>query len=630
MPNLNLTILSHILSAFLLELKHAKFQRPCNLGFVRIRTWWPEGMSYSQKEKLKAQALWFLGKKRRGGGKKKGSRKRRKGQRIRQALKASSSQSAVGIRQKSEEKTSLKQPEKLISGTGNTATDTNGIEKIINFRKKLFELFTYRSDATLDLVDAIAGQTSKESIVKLSLNSLFRRGYSSITDVLDNLFRTKANKNPQPEELTQEQLKVTQLLVSQCPKPEKRRFVVLSLDCTSVPRIYAAKLQDRGFVHAPTKVPGQKPITVGHQYSVVTYSPERSHFSEPHWVVPLSVLRVKTEETGTAVGLAQIEQIASETDFKNHLCVVAEDSAYSVAPCMQRLNHLKNVIEIVRMRNNRSFNIVPGKVGELSSGRPRIYGDQWVLSNPGESDESTTIEHYTAKGKLIYLKINRWYDRQAKGETIQSQEHKAVNNTSTSIPVEEPLKDQKKTKKNSTKNSANPVLFDAVRVRALSEDGQPLFQKPLWLMLRGLRRKELSLQDIAQSYLQRYDIEHFFRFSKQRLLLTSFQTPDVRHEENWCWLCIMGYTMLYGARYLANHIRYPWEQKRRREDVGKAQTPSQVQRDYERITNKIGTPACEPKLRGKSPGRSKGTEVPKRKDWPIIKKSELPPKVAAA
>lgn len=90
---------------------------PLNLSVTAIRKWWPEGIFYNQKEKLKTQALWFLQRK-------------------------------------------------------------------------------SRSDATLNLINAIAGQTSKESVVKLSLNQLFRRDYSSITDVLDNLFRIKALVNP--------------------------------------------------------------------------------------------------------------------------------------------------------------------------------------------------------------------------------------------------------------------------------------------------------------------------------------------------------------------------------------------------------------------------------------------------
>jgi hypothetical protein len=51
----------------------------------------------------------------------------------------------------------------------------------------------------------------------------------------------------------------------------------------------------------------------------------------------------------------------------------------------------------------------------------------------------------------------------------------------------------------------------------------------------GERRNELTLLDIFQAYQRRYDIEHFFRFGKQRLLLDRYQTPETGHEEKW-WL----------------------------------------------------------------------------------------------
>ena len=41
------------------------------------------------------------------------------------------------------------------------------------------------------------------------------------------------------------------------------------LDCTPNPRPFANKLADRTIVHAPNPAPGNKPICVGHQYSVL-------------------------------------------------------------------------------------------------------------------------------------------------------------------------------------------------------------------------------------------------------------------------------------------------------------------------------------------------------------------------
>ena len=60
-----------------------------------------------------------------------------------------------------------------------------------------------------------------------------------------------------------------------------------------------------------------------------------------------------------------------------------------------------------------------------------------------------------------------------------------------------------------------------------------VINKPMWLIVIGSRRDELSLTDCYDSYRQRYDQEHFFRFGKQKLLMTAYSTPDVKHEENW-------------------------------------------------------------------------------------------------
>ena len=72
-----------------------------------------------------------------------------------------------------------------------------------------------------------------------------------------------------------------------------------------------------------------------------------------------------------------------------------------------------------------------------------------------------------------------------------------------------------------------------------------MYKRPLWLSVFGERRNEITLYDAYQSYNSRYDIEHFFRFSKQNLLLDAYQTPDVEHEELWWQLCMLAYTQLY-------------------------------------------------------------------------------------
>jgi hypothetical protein len=62
------------------------------------------------------------------------------------------------------------------------------------------------------------------------------------------------------------------------------------------------------------------------------------------------------------------------------------------------------------------------------------------------------------------------------------------------------------------------------------------------------------------AYLQRYDLEHFFRFGKQKLLLDKFQTPDEKHEEHWWQLVALAYLQLWAAKDMASNLPRPWEQ----------------------------------------------------------------------
>jgi len=150
----------------------------------------------------------------------------------------------------------------------------------------------------------------------------------------------------------------------------------------------------------------------------------------------------------------------------------------------------------------------------------------------------------------------------------------------------------------------------------------------MWLIVMGERRGELSLVEIWDAYAQRYDIEHYFRFGKQRLLMAAYQTPEVAHEENWLQIVQVATVQLWLARELADIQLRKWERYLPKRQDG-AVSPSQVRRDFERIIRQVGTPARAPKQRGKSPGRAKGTQPPHRQRRPVIKKHRKTRKKAA-
>ncbi|NEO55840.1 MAG: hypothetical protein F6K54_23885 [Okeania sp. SIO3B5] len=143
----------------------------------------------------------------------------------------------------------------------------------------------------------------------------------------------------------------------------------------------------------------------------------------------------------------------------------------------------------------------------------------------------------------------------------------------------------------------------------------------MWLIAIGSRREELNLIDCYESYRQRYDMEHLFRFGKQKLLMTAYSTPDVEHEENWFKLTLIAYVNLWAARNLAIVLPHAWEQYLKTNKSVKI-TPSLVQRDFYRIISTLGTMAKSPKRRGYSSGGIKGYKKTPRTRHIVIKGTE--------
>jgi hypothetical protein len=377
-------------------------------------------------------------------------------------------------------------------------------------------------------------------------------------------------------------------LAEACSPPLEKGFALFAIDCTANPRIYADKVEDRTVVHAPNHVPGQKPITVGHEYSVLVHLPDEPAAREVHWVVPLSVRRVESNESGPQVGLTQLEEIANATVFKDHFCVNVSDAAYSSRQWTIGVNKWPHVVHIARMRGNRKVYRMPPPGSKKKRGRPLIYGEEILLSDPPQPDldEITTVT--TRKGRILQVQLARWNDVIMQGS------------------------DEERTHEHP---------FDLLRVTVSDKKGKPVYRRPLWVAIVGARRREVTSLQTYTSYSRRYDIEHFFRFGKQKLGLVNSQTCETRHEESWHWIGLLAYNMLYHARRLSQAVANPWE-KHKVHVVEPKQRPSQVQRDYGRIIPGIGTPAVIPKPRGKSPGRQQGAKGSQRPSQPLIRKSK--------
>ena len=146
------------------------------------------------------------------------------------------------------------------------------------------------------------------------------------------------------------------------------------------------------------------------------------------------------------------------------------------------------------------------------------------------------------------------------------------------------------------------------------------------LILSGERRREITALEAYQSYRCRFDIEHFFRFVKQKLLFCAYQTPDLDHQISWWWFCCMAYWLLYQVGHIGQGVTRPWHKKR---DATKPAGSGEVKRLFAtRIFAVLDSPAPPPISRKKSRGRELDTRFPKRARKKVIKKDKERRKVA--
>ena len=437
----------------------------------------------------------------------------------------------------------------------------------------------------MELLDALCSHTQAKSVVELSLQSCFRRTQSAIFKALDAYRPGKDG--------------LAHMVGPHLPPPEQGTFWLVGVDVTPQPRPYAQTLAERGFVYQPSVIWSNKPITIGHQYSTVALLPEKDTQQPVPWMVPFSCQRVKPEESKALVGARQLGAILADKKLPLHgqLTVEVGDSDYSQAAYLAANRAHEHLISLVRCRGNRTLYRQNERSASQTGGAPGHYGAPFNLKNPAswhEPDAESQLPFTSRRGRAYQVVIRAWHNILMPG------------------------------KNKPTRLRMSNYPFTLVRIMLLDESGQSRFKHPLWLLVVGERRYKLSLEDLYQAYTQRSDLEHFFRFGKQRLLLASYQTPEVGREEGWWHLAHLAYLQLWVAREVATCLPRPWERHLPLHQAGKS-TPTLVQRDFEGLIQHIGTPAKAPKPRGKSPGGKQGFRLPARQGHKVLKKGANPP-----
>ena len=455
------------------------------------------------------------------------------------------------------------------------------VTQLKQFREQVYQNLNKRADAIMDLLDALSGNNQARSVVELSLEACFRREHTSVF---------KAITAYRPEWMSKS---LAQLAALTLPEPCQRSFWLLGVDTTPQPRLYAQTLRDRSYVYQPAALQSNIPVTIGHCYSEVALLPERAAQRGHPWVVPLSSQRVRSVSDKELEGAIQVNVLLDDPQlpFHDQLCVEVGDTSYSKPKYLFANRAKSNLVSLVRVRGTRTF-YQPAPVVNHSNhrGHTAWYGAAFSLQNPSTwpvPDETMTLQLTSRQGREYRIELEAWHNLLMRGK------RKPV-----AIPMQH-------------------YLFTLARIRLYSSTGKLAHSQPLWVLVMGEKRDSLSLPDIHTAYNQRFDLEHFFRFGKQRLLLADFQTPDGQHEENWWQLVHLAYLQLWVARALAEDLPRPWERSLTRTKT-QAPSPTLVQRDFPRIIRQIGTPASIPKRRGYSPGRLTGTILTHRPRLPVV------------
>jgi hypothetical protein len=66
---------------------------------------------------------------------------------------------------------------------------------------------------------------------------------------------------------------------------------------------------ERGYIYQPNTIKGNKPINIGHYYSILSILPEKESGSTTPWSIPISGERVCLDKSGVEVGSKQISEV---------------------------------------------------------------------------------------------------------------------------------------------------------------------------------------------------------------------------------------------------------------------------------------------------------------------------------
>jgi hypothetical protein len=434
---------------------------------------------------------------------------------------------------------------------------TPAYDRVEQFRGEAYRTLGHRKDSLFELLEA-AVVGGPQPLVRLSLEAVFRRGWASTSDAL--------NDGRLSVERIRRLVGRTEVAGAAGRGWERE---VWALDGTHWPRPGAATSPGRTWGYQPQPGLPQKHLVGGWEYQWLVRVPERGG----SWMLPLDVQRRGVGAgRSTELAIRQVRAALRQRPAGAPRPVVTCDSQYEPVRLVRARLAADLLVRLARRR--RVYRRPPPYPGR--GRRDRKHGAVLKLTDP------------TTHGQP---------DRTQLG---QDPTHGTVR-----VAVWEQVHVQ----------SAAEAPFTLIRVTVEHLPRHARAPDPLWLAWIGGPLPD-DLLALWRWYGGRFTIEHGFRFAKQALGWTTIRPRAAEAADRWTWLLVLGYWELWVARAVVADQRLPWERPAPPERL----SPGRVRRALPALLARLGSPARAPRRRGVSPGRRPGDRPRPRPHYPIARR----------
>jgi len=493
------------------------------------------------------------------------------------------------------------------------------LERLREFRSRLYECLTRRADALFELADAVlCADHAVTSLVRLCLEPEFTRGHGALYDALsagriddERLFSLLAAELPQavdgPEALAwiAERDVIDRALLEQalaglspddaaqvrdaCARWTRLRFAV---DATAYPRPDAWCSPGREHVHnGACHCRGSSKTAPGWEYQ---FTAAVGHLRTA-WAALLDVART-TPATRTSATIAQVKSVLRRLRAagpgREAAPLFIFDAGYSAAALTDGLLGCP-VHVLVRLAAGSVFYADPvtwqGRYGRPARRGPAVHclepADFTAGAGHGPRGRKKPLPPNPEPGETLTLPDTPLYG------TVRAEAwhgvHPLIHGDRGWFAGRTHL----------------PVLRGTlvrVTVERLPDGRDP--HRAMWLWHAG--PGPLSLDELWRAYLARFDIEHAFKLLKGALGLTAAKVRAPEQADRWARLLMTACAQLLLARPLAADLRRPWE---KHPDPSRPLPPGRVRRGFRNIRRDLGTPARVAKPARPGPGRPEGS-----------------------